>query len=306
MNRRTFIAASAASTMLAATPDNIPIIDCHIHFFDTARPGGVPWPDKSDTVRFKPALPARYRSIAHPLGIVGAIEVEASPLLEDNQWVLDISEKDKMIVGTVGDLLPEKPEFRHDLDRFAKNPLFRGIRYGNIWDRNLTTAIQKPEFIDGMKELAKRDLVLDSANPTPQLLTDILHLTDKVPNLRIVLDHLPQLFPLPDATLRELAKRPHVFVKVSSVLRRVDGRVPQDLAFYRPQLDQIWGVFGEDRLVYGSDWPNSDGWAEYPVVLKLVQEYFREKGQKAAEKYFWRNSLTAYKWVHRDKSQPKA
>lgn len=305
INRRSFIAAAAASA-LAAPSDMTPIIDCHIHFFDTARPGGVPWPPKDDTVRYKPALPARYRAIAEPLGIVGAIEVEASPLLEDNQWVLDVAAKDKIVVGTVGDLEPDKPDFRAQLDRFTKNPLFRGIRYGNIWDRDLGTAIGKPGFIDGMKLVAQRDLVLDTANPTPKLFNDILRLTDQIPNLRVVLDHVPQLSPLPHDTLRELSHRPHVFVKVSSVLRRVNGRVPQDLAFYREPLDEIFSVFGEDRLLYGSDWPNSDGWAEYPVMLKLVREYFESKGAKAKEKYFWRNSLAAYKWVHRDARQPKA
>ena len=90
------------------------------------------WPTKKDDILYQPALPDRYRKIAVPLGIVGAIEVEASPWLEDNQWVLDVAEKDKIIVGTVGNLEPGKPDFRQQLERFQQNPLFRGIRYGNI------------------------------------------------------------------------------------------------------------------------------------------------------------------------------
>ncbi len=61
---------------------------------------------------------------------------------EDNQYVLDIAAKDKMLVGTVGDLEPDKPEFRSQLERFHRNPLFRGIRYGNIWNRDLSTAVK--------------------------------------------------------------------------------------------------------------------------------------------------------------------
>src|SRR3954462_3185906 len=107
----------------------MPVIDTHIHLFDPTRPQGVPWPDKKNTALYKPALPDRYRKLAEPHGVVGAIEVEASPWLEDNQWVLDIAAKDRIIVGTVGDLEPGKPEFARDLNRFHKNPLFRGIRY---------------------------------------------------------------------------------------------------------------------------------------------------------------------------------
>jgi predicted TIM-barrel fold metal-dependent hydrolase len=64
-------------------------------------------------------------------------------------------------------------------------------------------------------------------------------------------------------------------------------------------------MFGEDRLIYGSDWPNSDHWGTYPQVLNLVREYFSGKGTVAAEKFFWKNSASAYHWAKRDASQPQ-
>jgi L-fuconolactonase len=284
---------------------SIPIIDAHIHLFDTTRPQGVPWPDKNDTVLYKPALPARYRQVTEGLGIVGAIEIECSPWLEDNQWVLDAAAKDRIIVGTVGDLEPGHPQFRDQLERFRRNPLFRGIRYGNLWGRDLGAELGKAEFIGGVKALAEAGLVLDTANPTPALVTDVARLTDRVPDLRIVMDHVPGMDPA-TANLRELGKRPQIYAKVSGVLRRVAGRVPAAVDFYRDRLDEIWDIFGPDRLIYGSDWPNSDQWGTYPHVLKIVREYFHAKGPVAAEKYFWRNSIAAYRWIKRDASQPAA
>src|SRR5215831_1211794 len=137
LTRRTFLGGSAAAAIGAQTRmTSIPIIDTHMHLFDTARPKGVPWPEKTDKVLYKPALPRRYRGIVEPLGIVGAIEVEASPLLEDNQWVLDHMAANSIFVGTVGDLEAGKPGFGKHLERFHRNPLFLGIRCGNIWDRN--------------------------------------------------------------------------------------------------------------------------------------------------------------------------
>ncbi len=284
---------------------SIPIIDTHIHLFDTSRPRGVPWPDKKDTVLYKPALPARYRQVTEGLGIVGAIEIECSPWLEDNQWVLDVAAKDSIIVGTVGDLEPGHPQFRASLDRFRRNPLFRGIRYGNLWGRDLGAELGKADFIGGLKALAEAALVLDTANPTPALVTDVIRLTDRVPNLRVIMDHLPEIDPA-TANLRELGKRPQIYVKVSGVLRRVAGRVPLDTDFYRDRLDAIWDIFGADRLIYGSDWPNSDQWGTYPQVLKIVREYFHAKGPAAMEKYFWKNSVAAYHWIKRDATQPSA
>jgi L-fuconolactonase len=323
MNRRSFLLSSAGATLALrgaeaspaspspADPSPMPIIDCHIHLFDVNRPQGVPWPDKNDKVLYKTALPDRYKKIAEPLGIVGAIEVEASPWLQDNQWVLDIAAKEKIIVGTVGDLEPDKPEFRKQLDGFHKNPLFRGLRYGNIWDRDLAAMVDKPEFVAGLKALAELDMSLDSANPDPRLIHGLLRLSDKVPNLRIIVDHLPRLEKPTDAAarkayegdLQELGKRRQVFVKVSGVARRVNGKVPEDPAFYKSTIDEIFDVFGEDRLLYGSDWPNSDQWAEYPVELKIVRAWFEAKGKVAAEKYFFRNSKVAYKWVQRAPGQ---
>jgi L-fuconolactonase len=305
VNRRTLL-SGAAALAADARPQapSFPIIDTHIHLFDPTRAQGVPWPSKDNKVLYKPALPDRYRKIAKPLGITGAIEVEASPWLEDNQWVLDVAAKDPIIVGTVGDLEPGKPDFRKHLDRFHRNPLFRGIRYGNLWGRNLGAELAKPEFISDLKALAEAGLELDTANQNPALISDTVRLTDRIPNLRVVIDHLPQLEPPTDpaahkayhANLLELGKRPQIYVKVSEVLRRVDGRVPLDLNFYRPRLDQLWEIFGEDRLVYGSDWPNSDLWAPYPQVLKIVREYFSAKGSAIAEKFFWKNSVAAYRW----------
>ena len=86
----------------------------------------------------------------------------------------------------------------------------------------------------------------------------------------------------------------------------MNGEVPRDLGFYRATLDELIGVLGEDRVLYGSDWPNSDLMRPYPDVFGLVQEYFAGRSQAAREKYFWRNSVAAYRWTQRDRGQPAA
>jgi predicted TIM-barrel fold metal-dependent hydrolase len=300
---------------MSSKPAPIPIIDTHIHLFDPRRPQGIPWPDQhdpNDKVLYQPALPSRYRRLTKGLGIVGAIEVECSPWLEDNQWVLDIAAKDKLIVATVGDLEPGKPGFRKHLERFQRNPLFRGIRYGNLWGRDLAGEMSGADFIPDLKALADADLGLDTANQDPRQISAVLRLTERIPNLRAVIDHLPQMDPPSEpaahrdllADLQELAGRPQVYVKLSEVLRRVDGQVPNDLEFYRSRLDEIWGIFGEDRILYGSDWPNCDRWGSYQQVFNIVHEYVSAKGVAAAEKFYWKNSIHAYRWVRRAANQP--
>lgn len=315
MLRRNFLTlAAAASTVRSSHAAGVPIIDTHIHLFDTERPGGVPWPGKQDTLLYKPALPERYRKVATPFGIRGYVAVEASPLLEDNQWVLDTGSKDSFFLGAVGNLPAGTPGFARNLQRFRRNPLFLGIRYGNIWGYDLARETGNPAFLSDMRALADSGLSLDTADPDAALVAAVVRLTDRVPSLRVIIDHLPQADPPREEKarkeyqvhLRELARRPQIFIKISEVPRRLDGKVPQDLSFYRSRLDELWETFGEDRLLYGSDWPNSDTWGPYSLALNLVTKYFLQKGHPAREKFFWKNSLAAYRWKKRDPGQPQS
>ena len=203
VDRRTFLCALAATLPAGVLRPEIqesaiPIIDTHIHLFDQTRPQGAPYAGgrpPGSTAPTLPSYPPRYRALARPLGIVGAIVVEASPWVEDNLWVLQVAETDTMVVGVIGNLEPDKPEFAEYLDRYRKNPLFLGIRYGNLWGRDLTKQTENAAFLAGVKRLADAGLVFETANPRIALLEAIVRLTDKVPDVRVVLDHLPGLIP---------------------------------------------------------------------------------------------------------------
>ncbi|MDR3702018.1 MAG: amidohydrolase family protein [Candidatus Sulfopaludibacter sp.] len=301
--RRAFL-QSAIGAALAAQPASIPIVDCHIHLFDQTRPQGAPY--SAGPRNTEPALPARYRKLASPLGIVGALEVEASPWIEDNLWVLEVEQSDPLMVGMIGNLQPEKPEFQEYLERYCKNKLFLGIRYGNLWGYSLVKQVTNPVFVEGLKLLAQAGLAMDSANPRPDLIEALLRVTDRVPNLRIIIDHLPsmRLDAAVERNLLELAHRPTVYIKISEVLRVVDGKPVTDPGVYKAQLDHFFEIFGEDKLIFGSDWPNSVAVDNLPAIVGIVKDYFHGKGQAAAEKYFWKNSQAAYQWKRRDLAQP--
>jgi L-fuconolactonase len=83
-----------------------------------------------------------------------------------------------------------------------------------------------------------------------------------------------------------------------------DGKPIVDPAVYKPTLDYMFDTFGPDKLIFGSDWPNAAAVNNLPAIVRIVQDYFNAKGRAVAEKYFWKNSTHAYKWVRRDPSQP--
>jgi predicted TIM-barrel fold metal-dependent hydrolase len=247
--------------------------------------------------------------------VVGAIGVECSSWLVDNFWLQDVIAQNPIMLGFIGDLLPEAPDFAATVDRLHRSPQFLGIRYGNLWNRDLGTAAQNPEFVAGLKLLARMGLVLETANPDPALTAAVLRVSDRVPELRIVIDHLPHAdAPVEaparehyEANLRELSKRPSVYVKGSEIVRRINGHISLDLGSYKAALDQLWELFGEDRIFFGSDWPNSDSLAGYGQTFRVAQDYIATRSAIAQQKYFWKNSISVYNWQPRtpDQSQLK-
>lgn len=316
MQRRHFLKSAAAAALassqastrrvaFAAEKSKGPtrVIDTHTHFYDPARPKGVPWPPKK-TALYRTVLPKDFLAVAGPLGIRETVVVEASEWVEDNQWVLDLAETNPSIVGLVGNLNPRDPDFKTNLLRLSKNPLFRGLR----WRSNLVSLDGdiKP-LIAGAKDMVDADLELDFNGPCT-LLPVVNKLAQAVPDLRLVINHVGQsgdpksLHPKWKDAVAKIAKSPNVSMKVSGLLEQVRGEAgksPTDTEYYLPVLDHLWDHFGEDRLIFGSNWPVSDRGAPYEAFYKVVSEYFGEKGIEATEKYFWKNSLATYRWIER-------
>jgi L-fucono-1,5-lactonase len=306
-SRREFLSAASLTTaaVLAGcttTPDvSVDIIDTHTHFYDPTRPQGVPWPPKNDAVLHRPVYPEEFKKLAQPHGVTGTVVVEASPWLQDNQWVLDLVAHDRFLLGLVGNIKPGRSEFRDELKRFEASPLLRGIRIG-VWEKS--PLAEDISVVRDLKLLAERNLTLDVLT-APDQLGAVAKLAAAVPDLRIVIDHCANVRvdgqPPPVAWLEGLrACSPYrnVFMKVSGLVEgtgRAEGSAPTDAAFYQPVLDAIWETFGDDRVIYGSNWPVSARFASYATVFAIANGYFGTKGRVALQKYFAANAGVAYK-----------
>jgi len=275
------------------------IIDTHTHFYDPTRPQGVPWPSPENKLLYRTVLPEDCRALAAPEGVTGTVVVEASGWLEDNQWILDLAAKDRFIVGLVGNINANRPEFAAELTRFAANPLFRGIRCGGRYFAD----IEQGSFLADMALLASKDLQLDVLVQQDQF-DGLISLAQRIPILRIVIDHIGHM-PIDgqaisaewEANYQRLAAQPNLFMKVSALIEQSTIQpAPAEVAFYRPTLDVLWHTFGEERLIYGSNWPVSERSGDYAQTINIVKAYFSEKGDAAYQKYFWQNAQAVYKW----------
>lgn len=297
-------AGDMTSAVAQSDPPRAAVIDTHTHFYDPTRKEGVPWPGKGDATLYKPTLPEHFRKVAAPHGVTGTVVVEASPWLEDNQWLLDLAAKDPYVVGVVGNLTPGGEKFAEHLKRFCKNPRYVGFRInGGL----LTKGLDDPQFVADLKLVVDQGRQLD-VNGGPAMLTDVARLAAKLPELRIVINHVANVRndgKTVDADwlkgMQACAAGKNVFCKVSALAEGASkkddkGVAPKDPAYYVPLLDAVWNTWGEDRVVYGSNWPVCARAADYADVMRVVREFFAGKGQGPAEKFFASNARSAYRW----------
>ena len=279
----------------AVTPPSL--VDCHTHFYDPTRPEGVPWPGKESPL-YRPVYPKDWHALASPHGVHETVVVEASKLVQDNDWILNLASTDKRIIGFIGHLQPAEDGFTANLQRLAANPLFRGIRLSGA---TLLADWDKPHLTAALKLLSDLDLTLDlNGLREPSL---VARIAAAYP-LRLMIDHCgncgdpQQLEPEWKAGMAAAAKHPQVFCKVSALPEmsaNAPGKAPVDTEYYAPVLDHLWQHFGEDKVVFGSNWPVSDKGTDFDHVFKIVDRYFSAKGPSARLKYFRLNGLSAYK-----------
>ena len=303
MTRRSFIVAGAYASLAPAVPgaaENIESIDTHTHFYDPSRPGGIAWPPKDAKELYRTVLPTEYRKLAAPLGIAGTVVVEASPVVADNEWLLDLAAKEPFVLGVMGHLKPGRTGFAADLARYAAQPKFRGARVGG-WD----TKLEGPDTAFGrdLRAFMERGLAID-VNVDAAALRVIEALAKALPDLHIVINHCAGAkftAQPPDGAwsdgVRRCAANANVFMKVSALAEQTGKKgenVPADIAFYEQTLKVLWDAFGEDRLLFGSNWPVSAVAAPLSVAHRLATDFARSKGPAAMTKIMRTNAIKAY------------
>jgi L-fuconolactonase len=283
-----------------------PIVDTHIHFWQVTRPGGVPWPTPAEGPIFRDVLPPEYTAIARANGVVAAVVVEASGLVEDNQWILDLVRHDRLYPFFVGNLEIGAPTFASDLARFARDRRFVGIRgYLTGPAEGITLS---PAQLASLRDLARRGMTLDiisrgTKNPKDQ----VQALCTAVPDLRIVIDHLggakgpPPVDPTWELEIRRLADVcPNLHMKFSSFYDMyAPGDVvfpsPTDLAAYKAHFDVLMTAFGSRRLIWGSNWPVITLHGTFEAQIAIAEEYLAPFGTEVRDRVMFKNALSFYR-----------
>lgn len=275
------------------------VIDCHVHHYSLSRPDGIPWIEKTNEHLYRDHLPYDFAAEAMANGVGGVVVVQAGQSIPDNQWNLDITADHKRLYrGVIGNLsrVIGTPEFAPLFTKLCEDPRYLGYR--------LSGRPRKEMDDDFLRDLALTAKIGKSVDflAGEYSLKNIAAIAQKLPELRIILNHFGNirldgkpLDPEWVADFRKLAENPNVACKVSALYGRVLVQpAPKDIAFYEPILDLAFDTFGEDRLIFGSDWPVTKNTGDYASVMKLTRAYFEPKGVQACEKLFRRNAEKFY------------
>jgi L-fuconolactonase len=239
-----------------------PIVDSHVHLWDPTR-FRMTWLDGNDTLD-KPYGLADYRRHTQGVDVESFVylQVEVNPpySLLEAQWVANL-EAEKPAIGAI---VPWAPLEDGDRARsfiealLAIDPRIRGIRRLYQDEPRADFCVQ-PDFIRGVRLLPEYDLTFDLCLKHPQL-RNTIELVRSCPRVSFVLDHIAK----PDikaglldpwrADIRELAAFPNVMCKTSGMVTEADTQnwTIDDL---RPYYETIYEAFGEDRVMFGGDWP---------------------------------------------------
>jgi len=189
------------------------------------------------------------------------------------------------------------PDLSAQLKTLAKNPKLVGVRHivqSEADDRFLS----QPDFLRGISLLEEFNLAYDILI-YPKHLSVAAEFVGRFPRQRFVLDHLAKPFikhaivqPW-EAEIRELAKFPNVYCKLSGLVTEADWQAwtPDQLA---PYLDVAFDCFGPGRVMFGSDWPVCTVAGSYSRVFQGIENYARRFPVEVQEAVLGRNAAAFY------------
>jgi L-fuconolactonase len=242
-------------------PD-VPIIDAHLHLWDPQR-FRMPWLDSIPLLN-KPYGLAEYREQTQGIAIEAMVylEVDVAPpyALLEAQWAADRAQEDPRLQGIVAHAPLEYGEqVRAYLDALvAISPLIKGVRR-LLQDEPDPQFCLRPPFVRGVQLLPEYGLSFDLCIRHYQL-PAVIELVRRCPDTSFILDHIgkphikDRLLDPWREQIAELAALPNVSCKISGLVTEADPErwTTDDLA---PYVAHVLEVFGEDRVVFGGDWP---------------------------------------------------
>ena len=295
----------------------IKIIDTHQHLWDLDRIN-LPWLDNVPVLK-KRLLPIHYLKAAEGTGINRTIYMEVDAHADHKQkeikdMTMLCKSEDEIMQGMVISGNPGDPRFSEFLEINSCNHYIKGIRQVLHTPQQPLKHCLSTEFMQGIRELGKRGLLFDICI-RPAEIQDAVELCRENPETIFMLDHCGNADPYivngerngdtshPDSTyvhtreywqdgVQLLGRLENVYCKISGIISRAEtGWNAETLA---PTVNACLDSFGEDRVVFGGDWPVCTLGASLSEWVTALKQIVNNRPAIQQKKLFQTNAERLY------------
>ena len=274
-------------------------LDSHQHFWKYS-PQQHNWIDDSMVSLKRDFLPNDLEPHLIENKIEACVVVQADQSEQETECLLELATQYEFIKGVVGwvDLRAKNVEER--LQFYSQNQYFKGVRH--IVQSEKQDFLLDPAFQNGIGKLGNLNLTYDLLIYSHQIEAAI-KLVSQFPNQKFVLDHLAKpnikngkIDPWKNQ-IQRLAQFSNVSCKISGMVTEADHSQwkPSD---FIPYLDIVFDAFGENRILFGSDWPVCLLAASYQEVYQLITDYTANFSLEQRDKLFGANAERFYNIIN--------
>ena len=278
------------------------IVDSHVHIWDTDR-FPIPW------LEAIPALNKRiwiddYFAATGDLHVEGFVymQVEVAPpyALIEAQTIASLANVDRRVLAIVPWApLEEGEKARIFLDQLVPiSPKITSIRRIVQGESDPEFCLQ-PGFIRGNQILPEYGLTSEICCYSNQLAANV-ELVRQCPGTEFILNHIakPNIsgneFEPWATQMTELANLGNVVCKISGATTEADVQ-NWTLEDIRPYVEHALAAFGEDKVLFGSDWPVVTQAASYTRWVETVDEITRNFSEEQKNKLWKQNAVRFYR-----------
>ncbi len=232
-------------------------VDSHHHFWDLGR-FDYDWMPQEPSVLRRNYLPGDLAPILERNGVGRTVLVQAHASVEEAEFLLELATSTDFVAGVVAWVDLTSPDVGRALDRLSRGGPLVGVRHMVEADPDVAW-LSRDAAVRGLREVASRGLAYDLLVKPPHL-KYIPQLAERVPDLRMVVDHIAKP-PIASGQMEPWARDlgavagiPGVYCKISGMVTEADHSAwtVDDL---RPYVARVVEQFGPARLMWGSDWP---------------------------------------------------